>query len=161
MPTTSLYDDETRKKSQDIQTNGFMKRLVHNATLASNNLRDAGFNLAEAEHMSSAELTALGTKEGLQTMLAAQMLSIHHLQQKSMSYANNLGNLEFEKYHTNTALKLSNCFVQQANLLARLQGYAGQKITVERVDVHQGGQAIVGNIQGGMDNIDKNVKTTS
>jgi hypothetical protein len=49
----------------------------------------------------------------------------------------------------NTAIKLSNTFVQQAALLAKLQGGGAQKIVVERVDVHQGGQAIVGSIQGG------------
>jgi hypothetical protein len=36
-----------------------------------------------------------------------------------------------------------------SNALAKLQGVGGQKIVVERVDVHQGGQAVVGNIQGG------------
>ena len=45
--------------------------------------------------------------------------------------------------------RLANCFVQQANMLTKLQGIAGQKITVERVVVNQGGQAVVGNIQGG------------
>lgn len=42
--------------------------------------------------------------------------------------------------------------LQQATLLAKLQGGIGQKIIVEHVDVHQGGQAIVGNIQGGLGN---------
>ena len=45
--------------------------------------------------------------------------------------------------------------MQQANTLAKLQGVGGQKIIIERVDVHQGGQAIVGNIQGGMGGKDK------
>jgi len=81
-------------------------------------------------------------------MLAAQMYSIHELQQKIMIYANATDNLELQKYYTNSAIKLANCFVQQANILAKLQGVGGQKIIVERVDVHQGGQAVVGNIHG-------------
>ena len=88
-------------------------------------------------------------------MLAAQMLSIHHLQQRSMTYANACEGMKLQQYYTNAAIKLSNCFVQQANMLAKLQGVGGQKIIVERVDVHQGGQAIVGNIQGGMGNKEK------
>ncbi|KTD31197.1 hypothetical protein Lmor_2804 [Legionella moravica] len=56
---------------------------------------------------------------------------------------------------TNAIVKLANCFVQQTNILAKLQGVGGQKIIVERVDVHQGGQAIVGNIQGSMGGKDK------
>lgn len=52
------------------------------------------------------------------------------------------------KYYTNTAIKLANTFSQQANLLHKLQGNSNQKMTVERVHVHDGGQAIVGNVQG-------------
>jgi len=97
----------------------------------------------------------MGVNDGLQAMLAAQMLSIHELQQRTMAYANASDNLELKRYCTNTTVKLANCFVQQANILAKLQGIGGQKIIVERVDVHQGGQAVVGNIQGSMGNKDK------
>lgn len=48
----------------------------------------------------------------------------------------------------NSAVKLANCFTQQAALLAKLQGVGGQKIVVEHVEVHQCGQAVVGNING-------------
>jgi len=85
----------------------------------------------------------------------------HQLQQRSMVYANGSDNFELKTYYTNAAVKLANCFVQQANMLAKLRGVGGQKIIVERVDVHQGGQAVVGNIQGSMGSVDKNTKTTS
>ena len=81
-------------------------------------------------------------------MLIAQMLSIHKLQQTSMAFANAAGDLHLQRYYTNAAIKLANCFAQQANVLAKLQGIAGQKIVVEHVDVHSGGQALVGNIHG-------------
>lgn len=83
------------------------------------------------------------------------MLSIHQLQQRTIAYANACDDLELKMYCTNTTVKLANCFVQQANILAKLQGVGGQKIIVERVDIHQGGQAIVGNIQGSMGGKDK------
>ncbi len=63
--------------------------------------------------------------------------------------------MELKKYCTNTTVKLANCFVQQVNILAKLQGVGGQKIIVERVEVQQGGQAVVGNIQGSMGSRDK------
>ena len=88
-------------------------------------------------------------------MIAAQMLSIHKLQQKTMCYAQNINNFKLEKYYINSGVKLANCFVQQANLLAKLQGIGGQKIIIERVEVHQGGQAIVGSIHRGVDNKEK------
>ena len=48
--------------------------------------------------------------EGLQSMLVAQMLSIHQLQQKSMTYAHAIGDFRLQKHYTNSAVKLSNCF---------------------------------------------------
>ena len=81
-------------------------------------------------------------------MLEAQMLSIHQLQQQSMVFVNGIDSMTSKQYHTNTAIKLSNCFVQQASLLAKLQGAVGQTMMVGRVDVHEGGQAVVGNIHG-------------
>lgn len=132
--------------------NEFIQDLVLKATLAYNDIKNKSFDLNEAKSMCHAGIVSLNTKDGLQTMLSAQMLTIHQLQQKAMSYVNGINNLELEKYYTNVAIKLSHCFAQQANLLAKLQGHAGQKITVEHVDVHQGGQAIVGNIhRGGTD----------
>lgn len=127
----------------------FTQRIVHDTTLATNDFREKNFNLEGAWEKTREGMEALNVNNGLQSMLAAQMLSIHHLQQKSMIYANAAEGIKLQQYYTNTAIKLSNCFVQQANALAKLQGLGGQKIIVERVDVHQGGQAIVGNIQGG------------
>lgn len=131
------------------QDDVFTQDLILKAVLASHDIKNKNFDLSEAKRTCSTGIASINTKDGLQTLLSAQMLTIHQLQQKAMSFANGISNLEIEKYYTNVAIKLSHCFAQQANLLAKLQGHAAQKITVERVDVHQGGQAIVGNIQGG------------
>lgn len=133
----------------------FTQRIVHDTTLATNDFRGKGFNLENALETSREGMEALHVKDGLQSMLAAQMLSIHQLQQKSMIYANASENVKMQQYYTNAAIKLSSCFIQQANVFAKLQGVCGQKIIVERVDVHKGGQAIVGHIQGGRVNEEK------
>ncbi len=141
--------NEMKPKGMAIdQQDKFTQHLIQESTLASNNFRCEHFDLESAKQKTVEGLTALGATNGLQAMLAAQMLSIHQLQQKSMTFANAVDDLKLKQYYTNSALKLSNCFVQQANMLAKLQGIGGQKIIVERVDVHQGGQAIVGNVQG-------------
>jgi hypothetical protein len=62
----------------------------------------------------------------------------------SHGYQNN--QIPMKQYLTNTAIKLSNTFIQQATLLTKLQRNGEKNITVEHVDVHQGGQAIVGNV---------------
>lgn len=115
---------------------------------ACNNIKRDDFNVDDEMKISRNHLEALSPTQGLQEMLAAQMLSIHRLQQVSMAMANGSDRIENQQYFTNAAVKLANCFTQQANLFARLQGQGGQKITIERVDVHNGGQAVVGSTIG-------------
>jgi hypothetical protein len=129
--------------------NDFKRQLMHDNALANKSYKDESFDLDREKQLSKEAIIELNASDGLQSMLAAQMLSVHKLQQKSMCYAQNIKDHRLEKYYVNAGIKLANCFVQQANLLAKLQGLGSQKITVERFEVHQGGQAIVGNIQGG------------
>lgn len=133
----------------------FKNWVIRKNAIAISNVMPDTFNIDEAEKESHVALTALNATTSLQSMLAAQMLSVHTLQQRTIASAQASSHADIKKYYTNSAVKLANCFTQQANLLAKLQGIAGQKIIVERVDVHQGGQAIVGNIQGAMSNKEK------
>lgn len=133
----------------------FYQHIIQKNATANNNINTEAFDMNKAKQKSNDALTALGVNDSLQTMLAAQMLSIHELQQRTMVYAHAVDNCELKKYYTNATIKLANCFVQQANMLAKLQGVGWQKIIVERVEVHQGGQAVVGNIQGDMGGKDK------
>lgn len=152
---------DTAKEQHPSSTNKteakekFIRHIIHNNAPATHDIRSEKFDLDQAKQKSRNAMSAMGVNDGLQAMLVAQMLSIHELQQRTMAYANACDDLELKKYCTNTTVKLANCFVQQANILAKLQGVGGQKIIVERVEVHQGGQAVVGNIQGSMGNKDK------
>lgn len=148
IPKPTQLKEVEQPNSSLKQHEKFIQRIVYDTTLATNDFRDQDFNLKGALEKSREGMDALNVNDGLQFLLASQMLSIHNLQQKSMIFANAFENLKMQQYYTNAAIKLSNCFVQQANALAKLQGVGGQKIVVERVDVHHGGQAIVGNIQG-------------
>ena len=152
MPNLDTIQNKPLYPQHDIADakEGFNKYIIDENAIATNKITAEKFDMDKAKQKSSNALVALDVNGGLQSMLAAQMLSIHELQQRTMTYANAIDNMELKKYYTNTAIKLANCFVQQANMLAKLQGVGGQKIIIERVDVHQGGQAIVGNIQGGV-----------
>ncbi len=145
-----LVSDRTRDAKEK-----FNRHIIQKNAAAISDISAHNFDINKARQISQNALAALDAKDGLQSMLAAQILSIHELQQRSMVYAHAADDLELKKYFTNATIKLANCFVQQANTLAKLQGVGGQKIIIERVDVHQGGQAIVGNIQGSMGGKDK------
>lgn len=72
----------------------------------------------------------------IEQMLAAQMLTIHHLQQTTIATLNKTDHFRSKEYYLNAAIKLTNAFSQQAGLLAKLQGKAGQKNTIEQVNIH-------------------------
>lgn len=124
----------------------FIKRTIRSNAFACNNILHEDFNKEEAEQISRDGLVALKANDGLQAMLASQLISIHQLQQTAMTMANGLQYGETSQYFVNTAIKLSNTFVQQASLLAKLQGAARQNITVEQVNISHGGQAIIGSV---------------
>lgn len=142
---SSVTDTEDNAKIKE----NLIEHTMHQSALACNNIRNENFNLDKEKQKNRDALAVLGANDGLQAMLTAQMLSIHAFQQKSMIFAQALESSEDQKYYINAGIKLANCFVQQATLLAKLQGIGDQKIIVERVDVHNGGQAVVGSIQGG------------
>lgn len=144
---TEKSNDMTKLNMQDVTAVEFKKSIVKLNALAS--IFKTGTDLSIAKRASENGLQALGVQNGIQEMLAAQMLSIHQLQQQAIALAHGSKHIENIRYFTNTAVKLANCFTQQANALNRLQGNGCQKIVVEHVDVHSGGQAIVGNINEG------------
>ena len=146
MTEKSQYVSIANTQHPDKERGQFTKRITGlNALTLSNNDTD----IEKALNDSQNGLKTLKASGGLQEMLAAQMLSIHRLQQLSSAMANQPDQIASKQYFTNAAVKLANAFVQQANLLSRLQGNGGQKIIVEHVEVHNGGQAVVGNINGG------------
>lgn len=95
-------------------------------------------------------LMGIAPKDELEGMLAVQMVSIHNATMECLRRAmipeqcfdGRTGNL-------NQANKLARTFTTQMEALNRYRGKGQQKMTVEHVHVHEGGQAIVGNVQGG------------
>lgn len=134
----------------DGNSDQFTQNILNLNVLACCPRNPTDADLEKATQEARLGLKALNSHGALQKMLAAQMLSIHQLQQQASAFANKVTNPESTQYFTNAAIKLANCFTQQAALLAKLQGTGAQKIVVEHVEVHHGGQAVVGNINGGI-----------
>jgi hypothetical protein len=84
-------------------------------------------------------------------MLAAQMVALHNAAMecfrramiKEQPFAGRQQNLSF-------AHKLTRTYALAMEALDKHRGKGQQKVTVEHVHVHQGGQAIVGNVQTGV-----------
>jgi hypothetical protein len=87
----------------------------------------------------------------LEGMIAAQLVAAHNVAMECYRRAN-VPNMPFKVRdgHLNQANKLSRTFVTLLEALNKHRGKGQQKVTVEHVHVHQGGQAIVGHVaQGG------------
>jgi hypothetical protein len=103
----------------------------------------------EGEHqqlpVAMASLEGISPRNEIEGMLAAQMIGVHNLSMEMMELAaKGEGHLTLR---VNSAVKLSHLFLAQIEALNRYRGKGQQKVTVEHVTVHQGGQAIVGVIE--------------
>lgn len=85
--------------------------------------------------------------DGIETMLATQMLGVHHAAMECMRRAM-LPEQSFEVRNSNLshAQRMLDLYIRQVAALDRHRGKGQQKITVERIEVASGAQAIVGDV---------------
>lgn len=85
-------------------------------------------------------------KDDVEAMLAAQMAATHML---SMTFARRLNNVESIPQQDSASQafnKLSRTFATQVEALKRYRTGGEQRVTVQHVNVSDGGQAIVGDV---------------
>ena len=93
-------------------------------------------------------LYGINPKDELEGMLATQAIACHNASMACFQRASNPDQTyEGRKEHLNQANKLSRTFVTLLDALNKHRGKGQQKVTVEHVHVHEGGQAIVGTVQ--------------
>lgn len=97
-----------------------------------------------------AMLADIGPKDGLEGMLAAQMVSIHHLSMECIRRAM-IKDLhpDLINDNINCTTKLMRAFAAQMQALQKHRNGGKQTIKVQHVNVESGGQAIVGDVKGG------------
>ena len=88
-------------------------------------------------------------EDEVESMLAAQMAAVH---MATMTFARRLAHVETLPQQDSAERafnRLARTFTTQIEALKRYRTGGEQKVTVEHVHVHQGGQAIVGNVARG------------
>jgi hypothetical protein len=93
-------------------------------------------------------LIGIGPKDEIEGMIAAQLLAAHNAAMESYRRAM-LRDQTFEgrRENLNQANKLSRSYAVLLEALNRHRGKGQQKVTVEHVHVHSGGQAVVGVVE--------------
>jgi hypothetical protein len=94
-------------------------------------------------------VTGMEPRDQVEAMLATQMAAIH---MAAMSMANRVGTadtLVMLESHEKAMNRLARTFAAQVEALKRYRSKGEQRVYVERVDVREGGQAVVGNVSHG------------
>jgi hypothetical protein len=85
-------------------------------------------------------------RDRIEAMLASQMAAVH---MATMTFARRLAHVENIPQHDSAERafnKLARTFAAQVEALKRYRTGGAQTVRVEHVSVHEGGQAIVGNV---------------
>lgn len=93
---------------------------------------------------------SLEPSDGIEGMLAVQMVGTHHAALECLRIAAvPKQNFSVKDMNLKHAQKLMALYLQQVAALNKHRGKGQQKVTVEHVHVHPGGQAVVGNLEMG------------
>ena len=98
-----------------------------------------------AKRYSFAAVHSLGARDGLEALLAVQMVGVHSLAMKFLAIAAVEGQTTAGiELSTSRADRLLRTFATQVETLKKHRSKGEQHCTVEHVHVHSGGQAVVG-----------------
>src|SRR5256885_12904422 len=94
-----------------------------------------------------AAVSGSGARDEIEGMLATQMVATHLAALAALRRVKGSENVAQQDSNGNLAVKLLRTFTAQVEALQRYRGKGQQKVTVEHVHAHDGGQAIVGAVQ--------------
>jgi hypothetical protein len=154
-PTTEVHVHDLSKLRGTLKAIGGSMSDDWNNNLANQTIRTLWFfensDADEVRRQRHATVDALiGIKPGdeLEGMIAAQLVACHNASMECYRRAM-IGEQTFEgrRENLNQANKLSRTYAALLEALNRHRGKGQQKVTVEHVHVHSGGQAIVGTVE--------------
>ena len=96
-----------------------------------------------------AQIAAIEPTDGIEAMLATQMVTVHNAMLKSARSLRGSETIPQQDSNGNLVNKLARTFATQVEALKRYRSKGEQKVVVEHVTVNEGGQAIVGNVETG------------
>jgi len=149
-PTTVVANDPEDRKGT-LKSIGGSQSDHWNNTLANQAVQALWIKNSEAAerdrqmNATVAALVGIGPKDELEGMMAAQLIAAHNAAMECYRRAM-IGEQTFQgrSENLNQANKLSRSFATLLDALNRHRGKGQQKVTVEHVHVHAGGQAVVG-----------------
>ena len=152
-PKTVVADDPKDRKGRLKNVGGSQSdqwnNLLANQAVQSLWLRNSGPEERDKQlNATVAALMGIAPRDELEGMMAAQLVAAHNAAMECYRRAM-IGEQSFEgrRENLNQANKLSRSFAALLEALNRHRGKGQQKVTVEHVHVHAGGQAVVGTVE--------------
>ena len=108
-----------------------------------------GTNSKTYHTMASAIFAELEPRDAIEAMLIAQMTATHTLMTTLADRAFDTTNFQVREAHERSMTRLSRTYLAQMDAIKKYRAKAQQTVRVERVTVHEGGQAIVGDVSHG------------
>jgi hypothetical protein len=96
-----------------------------------------------------AAVSEIKPRDGVERMLAVQMAATHVALVRAGRWMATADNLAQSQAHTNGFTKLARTYTTQMEALRKHRNGGKQTVTVQHVNVEDGGRAIVGNVQTG------------
>jgi len=121
-----------------VLVEGLMQATAHKGEAQAKALNDA-----------LAVVQALHPQDEVEAMLAAQMAMVHRAVMHSARRLEHCDTLQQLEAHDRCLNRLSRTYTAQVDALKRYRSGGQQRMTVEHVHVHEGGQAIVGTVNQG------------
>jgi hypothetical protein len=141
------HDGDWYYRLQDAfgtQSNAFTEHAL--ATLIHATKPSDEGKLPQSINAMLAVVDGIRPRDETEAMLACQMSATHSFAMTCLTRANQASHTPQIESAANLAIKLMRTYTTQLESLARVRRGGEQKVTVEHVHVHNGGQAIVGSV---------------
>jgi paraquat-inducible protein B len=144
---THMLDNQNIEKNSLLNVHEkILRRETRMTGIVFGDIQNKNDDIEKHIAYSKTMIEGLSPQNVLQTMLCSQMMKVHELLGRSALIAK-ISNLnESRQRFTNLTVKLANTFIQQATTLSKLQGQSQSNKKVNQLNVHAGGQAVVGDI---------------
>jgi hypothetical protein len=152
----SIVPDDPADRKGELKVLGGSQSDHWNTTISEQVLQALWLKHAEGDKKTELMTAALSglmdisPRDPLEAMMAAQLIAAHSATMECYRRGM-IGDQTFEGRKENLAQanKLSRTWVTLLEALNRHRGKGQQKVTVEHVHVHSGGQAVVGSVEAG------------
>ena len=151
---TNINDGTNLEHPTIMKTTGTVypslgSKLIEQATLASSSQISAG-DQVKTLNLISAAMLDISPRDCLEGMLSAQMVTTHNQAMECLKRAMIKDQpFEIAASYRNQGIKLLRTYAAQMEALKRYRTGGQQKMIIEHVHVHKGGQAIVGSLDRG------------